>query len=89
MSSKLWNEVKTFKDLKHFETAYVVKLFNFRELAKAKPAFRFVHPNPEQPADNSRYITLNFTSKYSATIHGFAGYFETKLYKEVMLSKWN
>jgi len=32
-SSKLWNEVKNWKDLKHMETAYVVKLHNICSLS--------------------------------------------------------
>lgn len=40
----------------------------------------------ETPVDNSRYGTLQFEIKCDAVVHGFAGYFETVLYKEVMLS---
>lgn len=85
-SSKLWNEVHSYKDLKHMETAYVVKLHNFCQLAKAQPCFTFLHPNMEKRIDNTRYRTLSFPAPTSATIHGFAGYFEAMLYKDIMIS---
>jgi protein arginine N-methyltransferase 5 len=46
-SSKLYNEVKHYDDLVHFETAYVVKLHNVHTLAESQPCFTFVHPNVE------------------------------------------
>jgi type II protein arginine methyltransferase len=42
---KVWADVKHFDDVKHFETAYVVKVFNCMELAAPLPVFTFVHPN--------------------------------------------
>jgi protein arginine N-methyltransferase 5 len=85
-SSKLWNEVKNFKDLKHFETSYVVRMFNFQQLADSKTCFRFVHPNKEEPIDNERFATLCFTSGASAAIHGLAGFFHARLYGDVCIS---
>ena len=38
------------------------------------------------PIDNERFITLSFTIKEDSVLHGFAGYFDTVLYKDVMLS---
>jgi protein arginine N-methyltransferase 5 len=38
------------------------------------------------PIDNSRYEVRQFPIKCDAMLHGFAGYFETVLYKDVMLS---
>ena len=40
----------------------------------------------ENPVDNSRHGTLRFPIECDAVVHGFAGYFETVLYKDVMLS---
>ena len=40
----------------------------------------------ETPVDNSRSETLSFPIECDAMLHGFAGYFETVLYKDVMLS---
>ena len=37
--------------------------------------------------DNSRMKSLEFEVKISCTLHGFAGYFEAILYKDIMLSK--
>lgn len=38
--------------------------------------------------DNSRVKSLEFEAKTSFSLHGFAGYFETVLYKDVTLSKF-
>lgn len=40
----------------------------------------------ETPIDNTRYESRRFTIKCDSVLHGFAGYFETVLYKDVMLS---
>ncbi|TFJ82032.1 hypothetical protein NSK_006700 [Nannochloropsis salina CCMP1776] len=85
-SSKLWNEVHSYKDLKHMETAYVVKLHNFCQLAPAQPCFTFAHPNRAARIDNTRYTCLRFPAPMAATIHGFAGYFEAQLYKDIYIS---
>lgn len=86
MTSKLWNDVKAYKELKKFETSYVVKLYDFMALAKAKPCFTFEHPNRAARIDNTRYAKINFTASISAVMHGLAGYFEAWLYKDVMIS---
>eukprot|EP01133_Synstelium_polycarpum_P019348 gene19348-23166_t len=46
-SSKLYNEVAMYNDIKHFETPYVVKPHNFCQMATSKPLFTFCHPNVE------------------------------------------
>lgn len=38
--------------------------------------------------DNSRVKSLEFEAKTSFSLHGFAGYFETVLYKDVTLSEY-
>lgn len=89
-SSKLWNEVHSYKDLKHMETAYVVKLHNFCQLAPAQPCFTFAHPNRSgeggRGIDNTRYARLRFPAPVGATVHGFAGYFEAKLFGDIAIS---
>eukprot|EP00741_Cyanophora_paradoxa_P021378 tig00021350_g20637.t1 len=87
-SSKLFNEVKAYNDLQHFETPYVVKIHNAHQLAEAQPVFVFHHPNrcEPQPPDNSRYACLSFTTADAATMHGFVGYFHAKLYGDVYIS---
>jgi len=36
--------------------------------------------------DNSRYVMLSFDIRTANTLHGFAGYFESKLYKDISIS---
>jgi protein arginine N-methyltransferase 5 len=48
--------------------------------------FTFEHPSwgPPQPPDNSRAVSLTFPrppEQGSGVLHGFAGYFESVLYK--------
>jgi protein arginine N-methyltransferase 5 len=80
-SEKLYNEVKSFNDFSHFETAYVVKLHNVHLLAEPQPCFVFYHPTPPHLKDNSRYACLEFKMRESTMIHGLAGYFESTLYE--------
>ncbi|GFO27083.1 protein arginine N-methyltransferase 5 [Plakobranchus ocellatus] len=92
MSCKLYNEVRGSKVERGkppeapFEMPYVVRLHNCSILDKPKPVFTFSHPNRDEVIDNCRYETLEFTSSEAAVVHGFAGYFDTQLYKDVMLS---
>lgn len=53
------------------------------ELSPPQAVFTFTHPNWQQPADNSRAISLTFqrpAEQGSGVLHGFAGYFESVLY---------
>ena len=86
MSSKLWNEVAKFKERKHFETPYVVKIHNYASLGETKPCFRFVHPNWSERIDNRRFVKLEFKIRCDATLHGFAGYFHSNLFGEHAIS---
>lgn len=86
-STKLHNEVKAFgSSLAQMETAYVVRIHRGQTLAKAQPCFTFTHPNREAVIDNTRYAKLQFDVDETSLMHGFAGYFETTLYGDVMLS---
>lgn len=86
-SEKLWNEVRAFgSQRKHFETDYVVMLHNMQELAPAQNCFTFVHPNLDEPIDNTRYVCRTFKVKSAALLHGVAGYFDATLYKKVHVS---
>lgn len=38
------------------------------------------------PTDNNRYAKLEFKAKFDATLHGFSGYFDSHLYKEIDIS---
>ncbi|GKV37749.1 hypothetical protein SLEP1_g45739 [Rubroshorea leprosula] len=87
-ASKLYNDVKSHKDLVHFETAYVVKLHNIAKLSPSQPVFTFTHPNYSSNKSNQRYKKLLFeipSDTGSAMVHGFAGYFDATLYKDVHL----
>ncbi|KAK6918362.1 PRMT5, oligomerization domain [Dillenia turbinata] len=87
-ASKLYNDVKSHRDLIHFETAYVVKLHSVARLAPTQPVFTFEHPNFSASKSNERYKKLVFhvpDDTGSAIVHGFAGYFDATLYKDVHL----
>eukprot|EP01100_Stratorugosa_tubuloviscum_P003408 TRINITY_DN1821_c3_g1_i1.p1 TRINITY_DN1821_c3_g1~~TRINITY_DN1821_c3_g1_i1.p1 ORF type:complete len:645 (-),score=289.85 TRINITY_DN1821_c3_g1_i1:119-2053(-) len=83
---KVWNDVKAFGDLKHFETPYVVRFFNSYQLTQAKKCFTFIHPNYDQIRTNSRFIQLQFQINHSSLVHGFIGFFDATLYKDVHIS---
>ncbi|XP_062224111.1 protein arginine N-methyltransferase 5-like isoform X4 [Phragmites australis] len=87
-ASKLHNDIKAHKDIAHFETAYVVKLHRVATLAPLQPVFTFTHPNYSPNASNQRYTKLQFKmlpDTGSCLVHGFAGYFDSILYKDVHL----
>ncbi|KAK6129797.1 hypothetical protein DH2020_036450 [Rehmannia glutinosa] len=80
--------IKSHKDLLHFETAYVVKLHRVARLAHTQPVFTFTHPEDLSKTSNQRYKKLRFdilSDTGSSLIHGFAGYFDATLYKDVHL----
>jgi len=88
-TSKLYNDVKSYNDLAHFETVYVVKLHNVSRLAPPQEVFTFEHPNfTRGKVDNRQYKKLLFELPKdigSALLHGFGGYFDAILYKDVHL----
>ncbi|KAK3813283.1 MAG: PRMT5 arginine-N-methyltransferase-domain-containing protein [Benniella sp.] len=94
-STKLHADVTAYKDQARFETSFVVMFKSISLLAQPKPIWVFEHPNrtdilPNQdPLSNHHNIrsgSVEFTSETSGMIHGVAGYFESVLYKDVMLS---
>ncbi|KAF9390776.1 hypothetical protein CPB97_008465 [Podila verticillata] len=94
-SNKLHSDVAAFKDLTHFETSYVVMFKAISLLAQPKPIWVFEHPNrtdipmDQDPLSNHHNVrsgSIEFTSETSGMLHGVAGYFESVLYKDVMLS---
>ncbi|QDZ24425.1 protein arginine N-methyltransferase [Chloropicon primus] len=88
-TSKLHEEIRNLKELKLMETPYVVKLFAHTLLAENQEVFRFDHPNRAEVVDNERFRTLHFERPAGSgpgILHGFAGYFESVLYKDVLLS---
>eukprot|EP00802_Teleaulax_amphioxeia_P009695 Tamp_09716.p1 GENE.Tamp_09716~~Tamp_09716.p1 ORF type:complete len:607 (+),score=96.89 Tamp_09716:138-1958(+) len=85
-SSKLHQEVKAYNDVKHFETTFVVKMHQHKVLSEAQECWTFEHPNYDQPIDNTRQCTLRFNVERASCLHGFAGYFDCKLYGDVHIS---
>eukprot|EP00922_Rhytidocystis_sp_ex-Travisia-forbesii_P064360 GHVS01095652.1.p1 GENE.GHVS01095652.1~~GHVS01095652.1.p1 ORF type:complete len:750 (-),score=75.08 GHVS01095652.1:1007-3163(-) len=94
--NKLWTDIRSYNEQKYMETAYVVK-FNsvyFFSAEREQDCFLFKHPNPAvdeagshiTPSHNRRYAELLFTAKSAALMHGFAGYFDCCLYKDVRIS---
>lgn len=89
-TTKLWSVLDEGREgLKAFETPYVVRFYRHHLLAPPQPVFTFRHPNRAEPIDNSRAITLRFerpAEDLGAVCHGFAGYFDSQLYGDIMLS---
>ncbi|CAG8702676.1 11240_t:CDS:10, partial [Acaulospora morrowiae] len=95
-STKLYNEVAAYKDLAHFETPYVVMFQSITELAEPQKIWKFEHPNKSIKTDddkmpinnfhNTRYSKQVFEIKESGLLHGIAGYFESVLYKDILMS---
>jgi len=87
-SSRLWNEVKHFKDLAHFETQYVVKVHNAYPMCAPQPCFVFTHPSDARTVaeigaiDNSRVAQLSFDVPLGGELHGFIGYFHSTLWDD-------
>lgn len=97
MSQKLLNAVKEVRQYRHRELApstyeiqsestYVVYIKNAYHIADPKPVFEFVHPNRSDIIDNTRFIELEFNVLVDCLLTGFAGYFDTVLYKAIKLS---
>lgn len=72
-----------------FENQYVVYLKNFFLIDQPKKLFSFdhldmtIHPSKK---DNQRFKSLEFKSELDSVCHGFAGYFEATLFKDIKLS---
>lgn len=96
MSSKLLNIIREIRPRMHqdkpstyetqSESPYVVYLKNAYHIADAKLVFTFNHPNRSNNIDNSRYAKLHFTIPQDCVLTGFAGYFDTVLYDDIILS---
>lgn len=83
-----WQEDKKCNDAP-LETGYVVFMKNFYSPCDAKPLFTFEHTKmdlPPESRNNYRFEELSFDIDQDFVCHGFAGYFETVLYKDIRLS---
>lgn len=87
----VWRRLKTVPT--DFETPHVVNLVNHRVLHDNQPCWKFEHfvdsnnnNKTKENSHNARYAEIEFDMKCDSVCHGFAGYFETVLYKDVLLS---
>ncbi|XP_050421652.1 protein arginine N-methyltransferase 5-like [Adelges cooleyi] len=92
-SQTLFSNMKMFKnagplDNRHNNTEqlYVVNMRNMYIIAPAKPVFTFKHPRNDLETNNDRYASLTFDIPQDCVLHGFAGYFEAILYKNINIS---
>ncbi|XP_052867617.1 protein arginine N-methyltransferase 5 [Anopheles cruzii] len=96
MASKVYNQVRTLErnpnrkdrvvSSRHMEQTYVAYQKNAYHIDDPQPLFEFVHPNRQQPIDNSRYRVLRFKASLDCVLNGFRGSFDTVLYKDITLS---
>lgn len=99
MSTKLHRDVKSLEKanstiqydfqnvhVKIYEFAYVVYKKNYFRIDQPKEVFKFVHPNKSPVIDNSRHKKLTFKADIDCVLHGFGGYFESELYKDIKIS---
>ncbi|KAA8492043.1 Protein arginine N-methyltransferase 1.5 [Porphyridium purpureum] len=96
-SAKLYNEVCAFGNRARadFESPYIVSIHRGMIVAPEEECFVFELPgassgptsaSPGSNASNERYRSLTFSISESNNLHGFAGYFDAVLYKDVTLS---
>lgn len=91
-SQTLFSNMKMFKNAgtesrhENAEQLYVVNMRNMYIIADAKPLFTFEHPRSDLDKNNDRYATLIFDIKQDCVLHGFAGYFNAVLYKDIIIS---
>jgi len=96
-SEKLHNEVKTLgESMSGYETPYVVSVHRGMVISPSKDCFTFFHPKKSASGplatgggigeDNSRHRTIGFVVPEANVLHGFVGYFEATLYKDVKIS---
>lgn len=96
MSPKLHNSVQDIQGYFHrtkptmpgtnAESNYVVYLRNVFHISEPKPVFTFVHPNLDEIIDNNRFVKMEFKATQDCVLTGFAGYFDTVLYNDIVLS---
>lgn len=90
-SLKIYNEIRTNRPVDKsvqtiFETPYVAHLANYYQIAHAQELYTFTHPNWSENINNRRYNRLKFQCEQPCVLTGFAGFFDTVLYKDVILS---
>lgn len=68
-----------------FEQSYIVLQPNSYKPTKTKKLFSFYHPKKTLES-NARYKCLNFEITSNMQLHGFSGYFDAVLYKNIIIS---
>ncbi|CAH1183862.1 unnamed protein product [Phaedon cochleariae] len=90
-SLKIYNEIRNNRPADKtlqfcYETPYVVHLANYYQIAPPQELFTFTHPNWSEMINNQRYKKLRFRCEQACVLTGFAGFFDTVLYKDITLS---
>ena len=90
LSTRLHQEAASGSAPAALETPYVVMLRSAHLLATPQPCFTFHHPNERAASsgvvNNDRHTSLSFAIDAPAMCHGFAGFFESVLYGNVLMS---
>jgi len=88
-TSKVFGDLLASPDPKPRETPAVVKLHRFHPLGAPQGGMTFDHPRPAGWATNDRELDLSWERDPGdgvGTVHGLAGYFTARLYRDVTLS---
>lgn len=86
MSAALHNKLCESSNASVFDGGYVVLMKNAYDIDVPKALFEFKHPNRDKVIDNTRYKELSFSVQHDCVMHGIGGYFDTVLYKDIILS---
>jgi len=63
-----------------------VKFHSVNILTKEKPCFYFRHPCPDHLIETTKHQKLLFEIPNDTLLHGFAGFFDSKLFGDVHIS---
>lgn len=76
----------SYKDISLNKYFILLVLGNVYHIDEPKEFATFLHPNLSSEINNYRYSKLPFTANLDCVLHGFAGYFTSKLYKNIEIS---
>ncbi|KAJ1500832.1 hypothetical protein HMI54_010483 [Coelomomyces lativittatus] len=90
-STKLYFSALKVKDPSPLEMMYVVKFHEVQILEPSKKIWDFSHPLPPHQMlpknqHNYRHSSIHYRMTKDAVVHGFAGFFDCTLYKNITLS---
>ncbi|ALC42515.1 csul [Drosophila busckii] len=87
MSAVLHNNVSQLTGtVPAFNCGYVALLKNVYHIDEPQALFEFIHPNRAAKVDNTRDMELHFKAVSDCVLNGVGGYFDTQLYKDIVLS---